>query len=274
MDVQEILEAVGFAGEAEGLTREALVSHINSRYVVRDKAFEDKDVRSQAFGRVFGEINGKLAPILGKTKSELQELGNEGVFELLGETWQAKAQEIEDIKAKAKEGQTKQLTDLTAELEDLKKSYGEMDQARKAAVDAAKKAQEDMQTGIHQYKVDSARGAIVAALPWAESANEYTRKGVLTEFQEQFQLDLDGDTAIIKTAKGERIPDPKKAGEFLGPKDVLLGIAEKAGALKNNSGGGGDPKPKPDPKPVDVGGGADWVERRAAQSGATVRVVK
>lgn len=279
MELQEILEAVGYTGEADKLTREAFVGHLNAQFVNRQKAFEDPEVKKQAFGRVYGEIAGTLAKLTGKSKSELQEMGNDKAFELLQETWAAKDAEIQSIKEKSKEGQAKQVTELTAQVEDLQKSLQQMDQARQTALEAASKANDELKTGIRDYKVGMVKKDLLSKLPWAESANEYLRRGVLAEFDENYRIELgDDDTPVIKTAKGELIPDPKKAGAFLGAESVLTGLAEKAGALKNNNGGGagsGGGGGHQEPKKVQPAGGDDWVSQRIARSqeASKVRVV-
>lgn len=255
MELTEILEAVGYTGDAEKLTREDLVRHINGTFVKRDRAFEDEQVQKQAFGRVFGEINGKLAKLTGKSKSELQEMGNDAAFELLEQTFESTNAKLKEVQEKAKEGQAKQVTELQAELEDHKKSLEQYKDAVAKAQAAAQEAEKKYETGIHEYKVNMAKKDLFGSLPWAESANEFTRKGIEAAFAEQYKLDLDGDTPVIKTAEGKLIEDPKKAGSFLDPKTVLTSLAEKAGALKNNNAEPG--KKTEDRKPTPAAGGSD-----------------
>lgn len=270
MELNEILEAIGFSGDAENLTREKLVGHINANFVKRERAFEDDQVRKQAFGRVFGEIAGKVAPLIGKSKSEIQEMGNEAAFDLLQQTWEAKSSEIEKIKQKAAEGQSKQLADLQAERDDLAKSVKDYQEAVKAAQQAAEEANKKYETGIHEYKIGMAKKDLFGSLPWSENANEFVRKGIEAAFAESYKLDLDGDTPVIKTVDGNLIPDPKKAGSFVDPKTVLTQLAEKAGALKNNNGGGaGEPKPPAKPVAAPSADVPEWLARRQAAQAPT-----
>jgi hypothetical protein len=265
MELKDVLEAIGFQGDAEGLDREKLVQHINQSFVPRDKAFEDEGVRKQAFGRVFGEISGKLAPILGKSKSEIQEMGNDKAFEALGETFAGLNTKLTDVEAKAKEGQSKQVLDLEDKLADYEKSLGQYKTAAQEAREAAEAALADRDKGIHTYKLEVRKKDIFGSIPWSSEVNEFTRKGIEFEFNDKYVMDLDEkDEPIVKTRSGELIPDPKKAGAFLGPKDVLTSLAEKAGALKVNNAGKAEERKAPANTSV-AAGGDDWLAKRQAQ---------
>ena len=271
MELTEILEAIGYSGDAENITREDLVKHINSRFVNRDRAFEDEQVRKQAFGRVFGEVAGKVAKLTGKSKSEVQEMGNDAAFELLEQTFEQTNAKLQEVQAKAKEGQTKQLGDLQAKIEDYEKSIESYREGIAKAQAAAEEANKKYETGIHEYKVGMAKKDLFGSLPWAESANEFVRKGIEATFAEKYRLDLEDDQPVIKTAEGKLIEDPKKAGSFLDPKTVLTQLAEQAQALKNNNAEPGGPKPGPTTVAKPQGNVPDWVAQRQQQTASAVR---
>jgi len=265
MELKDILEAIDYKGDAESLDREKLVGHINSKFVARDRAFEDPDVLKQTRGRVFGELNGRLAKITGKSKSELQEMGAEGAFDLLDETYEGLNTKLTDATTKAKEGHSKQLLDLQADNDDLNTSLTQYKQATTEAQAAAAAAVKERDQGIRGFKVKHHRNNLFAAMPWAEDVNPYIKTGIQAEIESNYRFDLDeNDMLVIKDKDGLFVPNPKQAGGFLGASDVLTQLAEKAGALKNNNGPGTPPPGPQQPAPPAQGDVPEHIRRRMA----------
>ena len=230
MTPEEILEAVGFKGEA---TPEAVVKHINDNFISRSKAQSDPELDKHYSGRVFGLQNGLLAKLSGKhTREQLQEMGWEKAFETVIGSLQ---EEVKTVKEKSKEGQAKQLTELQAKLEDHEKSIADYERDKKALALKLQEVETSSQDQVKSFKLNIKKKDVFSAIPFKEGMTDIEREGLETMLSKNYLLDLDEkDGVVIKDKDGHTIPNPKKAGEVLGFEEVVKELAEKNKLLKAN----------------------------------------
>jgi len=236
IEVKDLLSRIGFEGDAE--TPDQVVEFINSKFLPKDKAHEDPDIKRKIEGRVFGEAYGELAKLTdGKfSKSELEKKPFKEAFAEVTGYFKT---ETEAVKAKAKEGQSKQLTELQQQLEDYQKSIQDYERDKGILASKLQEVEQNANQKVRTYIVGMKRKEIESKLPWKEGMSEIERTGLNAFIESNFKIEAD-DTGVIvvKDKEGHTIPSKSKAGEVKSLEDIYMEIAEQGNLLKKNNGAG------------------------------------
>jgi len=243
IDQKEIAKYL-FDAEQSFETIDAFKDALNARFVSREVAAEDEEIKNKVTGKVLGALETKMKREFGLTEEEVR---GKKVSELI---------ELAGVRVKSN------VEALTAELEAAKKGSNGTEEIAKLQSDlnAAKlraKENEDLATA-NATKLEEAtnifakeKGGILvgykleqikASIPWAESANEYTRKGFDFAIKENYIFEEENGELIVTDKTGNRIQNEKKTG-FIKPDELLKSEADKAGLLKKASGAPGANQP-------------------------------
>jgi len=233
LESKDILEAIGFDGEPADA--DAIVAHINTRFIARDRVQDDPDIRRSFEGRLFGESYGALANASGGKlkKSELEKLTYKEALQTFSQTLAA---EIESVQTKAKEGKSKRESELEAQLTDFQKSIQDYQRDTQAAKDYAAQIEADSSSKVRGYVVGMRRKEVESKMPWKDGLTEIERTGLETFIASNYQFDADESGGVqVKDKQGHTIPHSKKAGEVKDLEDIYTEVGEKYGLFKKSN---------------------------------------
>lgn len=237
IEIKDFLASIGYEGEAE--TPDQVVEYLNSKFVTKDKAHEDPDIKRKIEGRVFGEAYGELAKLTdGKfSKSELEKKPFKEAF---GEVTSYFKSEVEGIKAKSKEGQSKQLTELQEKLADYEKSAQDYVRDNGILKSKLQEVEQNADQKVRSYIVGMRRKEIESKMPWKEGMTDIERAGLNVYIESNYKIEADeSGSVIVKDKDGHTIPSKAKAGEVKTLEDIYAEVAENGNLLKKNNGGSG-----------------------------------
>jgi len=233
MELKDVFEVLGIEGEVT--TREQLAQIFNATYVPIAKASDHPDVRKATEGRIFGEQYGRLAKLSGGkyTKEELSGMPFGEALEKFGTGLTA---ELESVRSKAKEGQSKQVTELQEQVTDLQKSIEDYKRDKKTLSEKLGQVEAESNTKVKTFVVGMKRKEVEARLPWKDGLTDLERAGLDSHIQSNYRLDAeDSGEVVVRDKEGHTIPSKKKAGEVLTLEDLYMEIGEKNNLFKKNN---------------------------------------
>lgn len=235
MDAKEILEALDLG---DVTTREQLMELHNKKFVPLATAHEHEEVKSKATGKLLGSLTTYVKKEYDLSPDEIKDKKLEEVIQLASSKLKGKISELE---AGSKKGKDEAVLELEGKLEKLKKDA----ESYKEAAGLASKALLEKETSFEKekkgWKVNSLFDGVKKDFEKELIADidPLKRKGFDSEINEKYVFDLDeaGAELAVYDKDGKRVPDPKKLGAFITPKDLLIAEASKAKLLKLNDGG-------------------------------------
>jgi hypothetical protein len=237
--IEQILKYTGVelpeGKTVEDFTIDDFKKAFDSRYVTKENAVRDEEVKSKIVGEVLGATQTKLKRTFKEYGIEVE---GDNILDLSAdfakkqnELYQKQVEELKgkggkDIEEKFKE----KLQAKEGEISNLQKMLESKDSELNNKLNEFKETQKNSQ--LQSYK-----SQLFGGLKFSENVNEYTKKGFYSDFAEKYKLDIDETgNKLITNAKGERIPNPEKHGEFMSPEQVLNVEFEKANlGVKNPS---------------------------------------
>lgn len=198
-----------FTGKTMQKVTKAMLDH------ARELELDVEDLKADTPEDTIKAITGKLSAHYGKqiedVKSQVGKSGEEAI-----KPWQEKVSKFEQ----ALNDEKKAKKEIAEQFEGYKKTAA--DQIKATRIDYFKK---DLMTSIGYDPT--------------VMKDDLKRKGWESHVAENFRFDFDEhDQPIITDKTGAKIKNPKKADEWLAPKDVLAAEAEKLGLLPKNPQGG------------------------------------
>lgn len=234
MESKEILESLGIEiAEDETLTPELLTQKVSERFITREQAKNDPDLRKAAFGEATGKLDQKIRKTFrsmgfeftpeeekGKDVEEFLALGLEKVQALKesasasqpdpkAEEWQKKyTQAMERIKL----FETEQIPQLESQIE---------------------KERSEKENFVKGFKRDQMLEKVWSEVEFKDGLSDadkfYLRNGVIGD---NFTFDLEGDNLVVKGKDGQPVYNPKRAGTLWTAKEVIQAKAAEKGYLK------------------------------------------
>lgn len=238
VEVKEIITHL-FDKEVEFESLEKFKDELNKKFVSREIAADDEEIKNKVTGKVLGTIETKLKREFGLTEQEVSGKKVSELVELAGQKNKAK---IEELEAKIKTGKSE------GDDEKVKKLQEDLTLAKKAAQDYEVLAKENErkleeakteyaqkeQTMEVRFKLDQLK----ATMQWAESANQFARKGWENHISENYTFVMNDGKLAVTDKQGNHIKNEKGTG-YLSPNELLAMEAEKAGLLKKAAGQAG-----------------------------------
>jgi len=236
--VKDIAGVIGFTIEdEEKLNVEDLTKFIDEKFVAREHATKDQKIIDSVFGKTVGSLRTKIKQL---GEFDAKEIEGAKIEDLLEKFNEKKNAQIEELKTKGKDGNDKKLNDLIAELDKEKLSKSELKKALEEKETYIQTKESEFGNTFKSYKINDKVSKIKSSLNFIDDfqKKEVLKTGFDALVNSKYKFELnDKDEVEIFTADGSHIKNPKKAGEFLKPEEVLLIEAELQGLIKKNNAG-------------------------------------
>lgn len=245
MEAKELLDFLG----VEATNLDEFKTQFSGKYFTEKQIHSDKSLLGKFTGKTLSQIkktilNEAREAEIPFTQGEFDEMELEGVFKTL------RTRQAEMFGGK--------LTELQAQVgksgEEAVKPYLEKISKYEQSLADEKKAKQEIAEQFNQFKgeaegrIKSTRvdyfkkdltSDIESAFDVAAKKDELKMKGWRSHISENFRFDFDEhDQPVILDKNGSKIKNPKKADEWLSPKDVLKEEADKLGLIPKNPQGG------------------------------------
>ena len=243
MELKDIMDFMGI--EADDM--ESFKTNFSTKYHTEKQIHENKDLIGKFTGKTLLKI--KLN-ILKKAREEdipftHNEFENVDLEDMLTELDKRKSESF-----------TSKLTDLQGQIgksgEEAIKPFQEKLSKFELALADEKKAKSEIANQFDQFKqesegrikstrIDYFKKDLMTSIDYDPLAmkDELKKMGWESHISNNFKFDFDEqDQPIILDKSGSKIKNPKKADEWLSPKDVLTAEADKLGLIKKNQQGG------------------------------------
>lgn len=227
VDPKAALAVLGYDPE-QFETDEAFRAQVETDWVKRDNAHEDKQIN----GRALAKLNGSLRSILsGIAKDQ----GIEGVdfskidpTDGIRELTKNLSQSISELKeAKAEGAPSKELEEMQKKVDALTKAKKDLETLNAETT----KKYTDLETSVSREKsaakVQAVYDRAYGKVQFKKDLSKYERAGFDQYVRENYVVQFDDEGKEMLVDKdGNQIKNPKKAGEFLGIDDALTAFAE------------------------------------------------
>lgn len=204
---------------------------------LRKSLIKDSDELKQAIGSRLGAIDVSIKRFFKEQGVELpgEEIKDKKIEEILSigekrlkETFEGK---IKDIQVSASSKPSEREKELEEKYNKLNQKHTEtlgLIDSLKSDADTKIKAE---QKKVHVYKINDYKKRAFGSVKFNDEAkkDELKMTGFSAYIENKYDVDLDeNETPFLKSKEtGQRIPDPKKHGSFLGFEDVLMMEAEQ-----------------------------------------------
>lgn len=245
MESKELLDYLGI----DANTIEEFTAGFKQKYFTEKQIHDDKNLLSKFTGKTLTRIKQNILAEAREadipfTQSEFDDAPIEEVYKTLrtrqSEQFTTKLTEVQGQVGKSGEEAVKPYVEKISKYEqslaDEKKAKQEIasqfDQFKKESEGALKA------TRVQYYRKDLTSDIENLFDPIAKK-DELKMKGWNSHISENFKFDYDeNDKPIITDKSGAKIKNPKKADEWLSPKEVLQAEADKLGLIPKNPQGG------------------------------------
>ncbi len=246
LTAKELATALGLEIDTETATIDVFTEGFNGKYVNRDTAFKDEDLRKKITGNVFGKLGTVAAQTFGLASGEVDGKKVEDILTLVKTKYDT---QIADLTAKSGQGNDEKLNAAI-------KLQGELEAKLKIKDDGIaewQKKYEDFEkesTGkVKGLKISHVLGKTKETLNGKFSdeyvKNEMIREGFNNYIEKTYRFDLDeNDKPVVYSIKDNKPVSSKiKAGEIATPEEVFEMEMAAKGVLKKNNLDGNQRKP-------------------------------
>ncbi|MFI5204290.1 MAG: hypothetical protein ACHQF2_07315 [Flavobacteriales bacterium] len=223
----------------------------NDTYVKKDKAAEDKGVRTKVSGALLGAEMTNFKRIFKENGIEFPEeefreieslashkneaMLERGVKKLMG----TYVNEIETLKKSAGSGNDEKIKAIETEKEKLATKLKEVDAAWKTTASELEKEKLSGAQTLKNYQIKNLFTESFKNVKLKQKISEVERLGLDTAIERELKFDLSEKNELdVFSAKGERIISKNKAGEFLHATEAIQSIADRLGLSEINPHGG------------------------------------
>jgi hypothetical protein len=235
----EIKDLLGYLGVSEDVdTLDAFKAQFNDKFLPTDQAHTNETVVSKVIGKKFGSQK-TMAKRLAKEfdlelDDEVLSKEPEHIFEHIVKAAKTKVEELDTLVKTKGDDAVKEWQEKYEKVNTKLKDYEGSVKSLKSELE---KTVSEKESTIRSFKVNSVYKDAIGSLRFSKTANEFAKKGFESIINEKYAIEFDEkDEAYIADAKTkQRIPNPAKAGEFLGIKDVFSMEAEQGGLLEKNN---------------------------------------
>lgn len=251
MEFKEVANFLGLK-EDEIKTIDDFKAKFDTEFIRTSAINEDSEPVKKILGRTFGTIENELKKFTKAHELDIDfdsdDLKGKRVNEkykfVLNKFDENKKTIIDDLTAKAGQGNDDKVKELESKLEKQKTKLSDVEGLLKNTSLEFETFKGTKEKEIKNVKLNIHKNEIFAKANFLPEVNEYAKKGFLNEFQEKYQLDLDeNEKPVILNKDGKQIPNPKVTGTFYQPNELLLEELVKAGMYKLNPKGGTPAKP-------------------------------
>jgi hypothetical protein len=219
-----------FDKEVEFESLDTFKEELSKRYVSREVAADDEEIRNKVTGKTLGTLETKFKRQFGLTEEEVKGKKLSELFEIAEGKQKGL---IEDLQAQIKEpGQTpEEIKELKAQLEEAKKRSKEQETLAGELTKKLQESEGEFNTRINKHMADMELAKVKSSIQWADSANQYAKKGFEIDIAEKFNFVLSDGKLIATDKEGNQIKNEKGTG-YMTPEEILTSEANKAGLIK------------------------------------------
>lgn len=240
LDQKQIAEFL-FDEEKEFETIEQFKDALHKKYVSREVAVDDDEIKNKVTGKVLGSIETRLKREFGLTEEEVKDKKVSELVELAATRQKAKISELEKaIKDGGKGGE--ELVKLQEELALQRKIAADNEALARANATKLEEREQAHKQELQSFEVRFKLDQLKAGISWAESANQFARKGWENHIAENYNFAMVDGKLIATDKAGNQIRNEKGTGN-LTAEELLKLEAEKAGLVKKA--GAANPTPTP-----------------------------
>ncbi len=236
MELKDLTDYLGIDGKD--------IAEFKAKFTEKYLSKKDEDAIQEllapALAKATGKIKGTIDTIVkrefGLTNDDLDGKKYEEVLALAASKTKG---EITALKEASGKDNDQKVKDLETKLEKLNKTLSEEKEAKELVKKSLEEKELDYSGKIKGFKIDSIlKGAKEKIAPSLIDLTEEQRFYFDNKINSEFKIDFDEkENPIVLGVDGKRIPNPNKAGDFLGIEDAILKIAEEKKYTKKNAGG-------------------------------------
>lgn len=231
MEVNDLFDYLGI--EAKDL--DSFKSAFATKFVTKDEAWQDDEIKSRVTGRVTNEVQRFIKNEFGLTNDEIKGLHYEDVLKLGAEKYKTKITELESKASLEGDEKIKSLTDELTKYKTTVSDYKTQLESTKQALESTQSEWQNKYKGLQVNQVfNEAKSKLSQHLK--SDMTDAERFYLDHKIKESVKIDFDdAGSVIVLDNDGKRIANPNKVGEFMGLEDVIKGIAEKENMIKKNN---------------------------------------
>lgn len=234
--VEEVLSILD-VGEVK--TLDELKDKMNKKFVTRQTAFDDEEIRTKATGKVASILQRKLKEEFELSDEEVKDKKIEEVATIAATKFKSK---LEALETESKKTTDQAVLDWQAKYDKVKKEAGEYKVKVESYDTLIKQKDQEYSTKEKSWKINSvySKAKEKVSAEYHSGVKELELIGFEKKINDTYQLDIGENEEVLiydrKTQK--RVEDTAKLGSFLSLEELLKREANTAGLLKKNEGGG------------------------------------
>jgi len=246
MEAKDLIEFLGFDPE-QVKDIDSFKGEFGKKYFTEKQVFENKDILGKFTGKTLGSITSKMKKKAkedyslefdaGQFDDQDPLLAMEAVVTKLREQHESNVTELKGQIGKSGEDAIKPWQEKVSKYES---SLNDEKLAKKAIADQFEAYKAESANSIKSTRIDYFRKDLMTSIPYDSQImkDDLKRRGWEAHVADNFKFDFDEhDQPVILDKTGSKIRNPKKADEWLTPKDVLTSEADKLGLLPKNQQG-------------------------------------
>jgi hypothetical protein len=197
------------------------------KYVAREVAVDDEDIRNKVTGKTLGSLETKFKRAFNLTEDDVKGKKLSDLFEVAQQRIQT---QVDDLKAQA-QNSGKDDEAYKVQLAELKRQKGEYETLAGELTQKLEQKEVESQKAIDNYIVNQEVMKIKANVPWSDSVNSLAKKGFDIELNEKYIFALSDGKLTVTDKQGNQIKNDKGTA-YLSPEELVKSEAEKAQMLK------------------------------------------
>jgi hypothetical protein len=197
------------------------------KYVAREVAVDDEDIRNKVTGKTLGSLETKFKRSFNLTEEDVKGKKLSDLFEVAQQRIQA---QVDELKTQA-QNSGKDDEAYKAQLAELKRQKGEYETLAGELTQKLEQKEVESQKAIENYIVNQEVMKIKANVPWSDSVNSLAKKGFDIELNEKYIFALSDGKLTVTDKQGNQIKNDKGTA-YLSPEELVRSEAEKAQMLK------------------------------------------
>ena len=173
-----------FDQEKEFASLDEFKEELAKKYVSREVAVDDEDIRNRVTGKTLGSLETKFKRAFNLTEDDVKGKKLSDLFEVAQQRINT---QIEDLKEQAK-STGKDDEGYKAQLAELKKQKGEYESLANELTQKLEQKEVESQKAIDNYIINQEVMRIKSSLSWSDSVNQFAKKGFDLELNERYSL--------------------------------------------------------------------------------------
>lgn len=228
-----------FDQEKEFASLDEFKEELAKKYVSREVAVDDEDIRNRVTGKTLGSLETKFKRAFNLTEDDVKGKKLSDLFEVAQQRINT---QMEDLKEQAK-NTGKDDEAYKTQLAELKRQKGEYETLAGELTQKLEQKEVESQKAIDNYIINQEVMKIKANLAWSDSVNQFAKKGFDLELNERYIFALSDGKLVVTDKDGNQIKNEKGTG-YLTPEELVRTEADKAQMLKK-AGEAGKPGKEP-----------------------------